>query len=94
MADIHDLTVGQVVFSKSGRDRGLPFIITEVEGNYLYLADGRLRPAERPKKKKRMHIQPTKYVDEEIKEKIIKRRGVLNAEYRKALEPFVKNKLP
>ena len=35
-----EYTVGQVVYSKSGHDKGIPFIITETEGEFIYLVDG------------------------------------------------------
>jgi len=50
---------GQVVFSKCGRDKGNVMVILDVQGEYLYLADGKLRTLERPKKKKAKHVQPT-----------------------------------
>jgi hypothetical protein len=51
---------GTIVFSKAGRDKGKPLVVTEVQGEFLYLVDGKKRPLERPKKKKLKHIQPTK----------------------------------
>ena len=93
MADIHELSVGQVVYSKSGRDRGLPFIIVAMEGNFLRLADGKLRIIEKPKLKKRMHIQPVKSINEEIRKKITEGHNVTDAELRKALEPYLKDRL-
>jgi len=92
MADIHELSPGQVVFSKSGRDRGLPFIVVGVEGNYVWLADGKIRRVNKPKMKKRMHIQPVLVIDEEIKEKIMERFCVTDAELRKTLESFLCDK--
>ena len=53
--------IGQVVYSKAGRDKGCPFIIVAVAENYLYLADGNIRKLVKPKKKKLMHVQPTRY---------------------------------
>lgn len=91
MADIFELTVGQVVFSKRGRDRGGAFFILAVDGDYVWLADGRLRPVQRPKKKKRMHVQPIKSVNTELAKKFTDGALVLDAELRKALEPFNMN---
>ena len=54
--------IGQVVYSKAGRDCGRVFVITRLEGNFAYLSDGGLRPLSHPKKKKHRHIQPTKAV--------------------------------
>jgi len=53
------MEVGQVVFSKCGRDKGRAFMVLSVEGEYVFLADGQLRPLSKPKKKKVKHIQPT-----------------------------------
>ena len=48
-----EYTKGQVVYSISGRDKTMPFIVLAEEGDYLYLADGKLRTLEHPKKKKK-----------------------------------------
>ena len=32
-------------------------MVLREDGEYLYLADGRIRPVERPKKKKRKHVR-------------------------------------
>ena len=47
-----DFETGQIVFSKCGHDKTLPFIVTAVDGEYLYLADGKSRRLEHPKRKK------------------------------------------
>ncbi len=44
-------SVGQVVYSKSGRDKGYAFIATSVEGDYCLLVDGKLHKLAKPKKK-------------------------------------------
>lgn len=83
-----EYTVGQVVFSKCGRDRGRAFIISEVSEEYLYLIDGRLRTLEHPKKKKYKHVQKTNYLKLEIKEKLENRSYILDAEIFKALSEY------
>ena len=62
-----DLT-GRLVFSTSGRDKGLPFILVGIsrQGFYL-LADGRLRKIEKPKRKNPRHVQLTNQADEAIR---------------------------
>ena len=90
--DSGGLSLGQVVFSKSGRDRGLPFIVVGLEGDYAWLADGKYRRAEKPKMKKRMHMQPVKLISCDIKEKITGRSGITDADLRKALESSLCNK--
>lgn len=62
-----DLT-GRLVFSTSGRDKGLPFILVEIgrQGFYL-LADGRLHKIEKPKLKNPRHVQLTNRTAESIR---------------------------
>jgi len=53
------MRVGQIVISKQGRDKGNSFVVIDLQGQYLYLVDGKLRTLSRPKKKKVKHVQPT-----------------------------------
>ena len=50
--------LNRAVVSLAGRDRDTVCIVLREEGEYLFLADGGLRPVERPKKKKRKHVRP------------------------------------
>ncbi len=79
---------GQVVFSKSGRDKSLPFIVVDFDENYVYLADGKLRLLEKPKKKKKMHVQICNDIIEEIKSKLENNLYLNDADLRKALKPY------
>ena len=54
-----NMQIGQIVFSKKGRDKGRALVIVAVDNEYVFLADGQLRPLNKPKKKKAKHIQPT-----------------------------------
>ena len=82
------LETGQVVYSKCGRDKGLPFIVTAIDDdvNYIYLVDGDVRPLAKPKKKKVKHLQPVSCVYDEIKRKLDGNLYLLDAEIRNALE--------
>ncbi len=50
--------VGQMATSRAGRDKDTLYVIVAHEGDFVYLCDGRLKPPERPKKKRLKHIQP------------------------------------
>ena len=63
--------IGQIVYSKAGRDCGKEFVVVGIEGEYLYLSDGSTRKLESPKKKKLKHIQGSYNVSEEIANKIL-----------------------
>ncbi len=81
------ITVGQIVISKCGRDKNMPFIVTQCSEEYLYLVDGALRTMNKPKKKKKRHVQATNTVAGTIVEGL--RAGSLNdAAFRRALETF------
>ncbi len=54
-----NITTGSVVRAKAGRDKDKFFIVLRVEDNYCFIADGRRRKAENPKKKKLIHLAPT-----------------------------------
>ncbi len=83
-----DRSKGQIVFSKSGRDKGMAFIVCDYDEDYVFLADGRLRKLERPKKKKMIHIQITHDVDEDIKNKLENGEHILDSDIRKALAKY------
>lgn len=82
-------SLGQIVFSKCGRDQGKPFIVVSIEEEYVYLVDGRLRKVDNPKLKKIKHIQPTLTINEWIKQKIIEENRLTNSDVRRALEEYL-----
>ena len=53
-----EVSVGDLVVSRAGRDKGRPFVVLRAEEGFVYLADGDLRRLDKPKKKKRMHVKP------------------------------------
>lgn len=79
------LTVGDVVVSCAGRDRGIAFVVVWQDGKMLSLCDGKVHKAGKVKKKKIKHVQktdrhillPSAYDDN--------RDGTFDAEIRKAL---------
>lgn len=48
---------GMVARSQSGHDAGKVYVITKVEEAYVYLVDGKVRTLDKPKKKKKKHVQ-------------------------------------
>lgn len=81
-------TKGQVVYSKKGRDKGKAFIVYDCNEEYAFLVDGDLRKLEKPKKKKLMHVQMTKHIDNEVKKKLDENLYLNNADIKKALEAY------
>ena len=57
--------VGRVVCSKAGKDKGYFMVIVKVEGDKIFVCDGKKRPLERPKLKNRKHVSFTNTLLEE-----------------------------
>lgn len=56
-----EITVGTVIISKAGRDKGRFMVVTEVMSDKVAVIDGKERPIERPKLKNIKHIAYTRY---------------------------------
>ena len=50
---------GGIMQSRAGHDRGDFQVVLRIDGAYAYMADGKRRTLENPKKKKLMHLAPT-----------------------------------
>ena len=77
-----------LVVSKAGRDQGQLFYVIDADEQYVYLADGKSRRLEKPKRKKRKHIAQIPRTESRIAEKIRNGEKVLNSELRKELASF------
>ena len=49
--------VGMLATSKAGHDKDSVYVIIREDGEYIYVADGKSRTVERPKRKNKKHIQ-------------------------------------
>lgn len=55
-----DIRQGSVVIAKAGRDKGKAFAVVDVmNSRTVYIADGKSRPVENPKRKNIIHLQAT-----------------------------------
>ena len=61
-----EMKKGMVVKSLAGHDKTQLFVILDVDGEYVYLADGKCRSVDKPKRKKKKHVQQTNYIYESI----------------------------
>lgn len=48
---------GMLACSKCGHDAGSIYVIIDVDATYVYLVDGRIRTLDKPKRKKKKHVQ-------------------------------------
>ncbi len=78
---------GMFAISLAGHDKGQIYVIIRQDDEYVYLADGNCRPVEKPKKKKKKHIQLIKTgLDEALKTKLTGAQTVYNEEIKHALK--------
>lgn len=74
-----------IVLSLSGRDKGRRFFVVDADEKFLFLADGKLRKAEKPKRKKRKHTQYVCPGPRYAAEKLARDGKITNSDIRRAL---------
>lgn len=80
------MELGQVVYSKAGRDQNRYFAVVEiVDDNYVKIADGDFRRIKNAKLKKVKHLKVTNDLLEKIAEKLKDGKQVYDAELYSAL---------
>ena len=82
---ISDLNIADVVVSTAGRDQGKLFYVIGTDPVYLTLANGKDRTLEKPKLKKRKHIQKVLRSETRVADKLRLGDKVLNSELRRDL---------
>ena len=82
---IPDIKISDVVVSTQGRDQGQWFYVIAEDPVYLFLANGKDRALDRPKRKKRKHVQKVLRSETRVAEKIRSGDKVLNGELRRDL---------
>jgi ribosomal protein L14E/L6E/L27E len=80
-----DITISDVVVSTAGRDAGEWFYVIDEDQTYLFLANGKDRPLDKPKQKKRKHVQKVLRSETRVAEKLRLGDKVLNSELRRDL---------
>lgn len=53
---------GSVVKSSAGHDSGSFYVVLETDGTFAWIADGRVRKVQKPKKKNHRHLKPANTV--------------------------------
>ena len=81
---------GQLAISRSGHDKGRIYVILKEEADSVFLADGRLKSLEKPKKKNKKHIQVIKKLSENIMELLSSDREFGNEEIKRDIKLYQK----
>ena len=82
---IQDISISDVVISTAGRDQGQLFYCIGTDNQYVSLADGKGRTLDKPKRKKRKHVQKVLRAETRVADKIRNGDKVLNSELRRDL---------
>ena len=80
-----DIIISDVVVSTAGRDQGELFYVIGEEPLYLLLANGKDRSLDKPKRKKRKHVQKVLRSETRVAAKLLSGDKVLNGELRRDL---------
>ena len=80
-----DLQIADVVASTAGRDMGKWFYVVNLDDTYLFLANGKDRTLEKPKRKKRKHTRKVLRSETRVAAKLVSGDKVLNSELRRDL---------
>ena len=89
--ELSDIKISDLVISTAGRDAGTLFYVIGEEAPYLYLANGKDRPLDRPKRKKRKHVQKVLRPETRVAQKLMRGDKVLNGELRRDLAFLAKD---
>ena len=79
------ISTGDVVSSTAGRDQGQLFYVIDVDDQFVTLVNGKNRPVEKPKRKKRKHVEKVLRSETRVAEKLRSGDKVLNGELRRDL---------
>ena len=79
------IATADVVSSTAGRDQGQLFYVMDADDQFVTLVNGRNRPVEKPKRKKRKHTKPVLRSETRVAAKLRCGDKVLNSELRRDL---------
>jgi len=88
---LSDFHISDLVISTAGRDKNELFYVIAEEDAYLLLANGKDRPLDRPKRKKRKHVQKVLRPETRVAQKLKRGDKVLNGELRRDLAFLAKD---
>lgn len=85
---------GALAISKAGHDRDRIYVIVGEEGDFVYLADGRIRSLHAPKKKNKKHMQIIKKLPPDVAAVLADRAGWSDLTLKRAIKLYRIQKQP
>ena len=83
-----EVSKADMIVSLAGRDKGQLFFVIDTDDQFVYLADGKGRRLESPKRKKRRHVRKLPLYPSRVAEKLRNGDKVLNSELRRELAAY------
>ena len=83
--DLSDFMIADVVEAIAGREKGQWYYVIAANDEFLFLANGKDRSLEQPKRKKRKHAKKVLRSETRVAEKLRAGDKVLNSELRRDL---------
>lgn len=77
-----------LAISTAGHDKGSIYVIVKEEADMYYLADGKCKTLEKPKKKNKKHIQIIKKLPKEVTEVFTWKESFRNEEIKRAIKLY------
>lgn len=81
-----ELEKGMLAISKAGHDKDSWYVVLNIEETNVFLVNGKNRTIEKPKRKKRKHLQPVNEVPEILREKLQTKEPWTNEEIKRAIK--------
>lgn len=83
-----EIMSAHLVEATAGRERGKLFYVMDTDGEYLFLADGKSRRVEAPKRKKCKHVRFIADTGDRVATKIRENEKITNSELRKSIASY------
>ena len=80
--------VGCFGVSRAGHDCDEIYVIINSDAEYVYLADGKSKTVDKPKKKKKKHVQIIIHIDQAIEEKLCQDKLFINEDIKRAIKLY------
>ena len=87
---MNDFEIGMLAVSKAGHDMDHLYVIMDMDSEYVYLVDGRIRTLDCPKKKKKKHVQIIHWKDVNLIDKIMN-KTLINEDVKRVLKLYKRN---
>ncbi len=88
--DVSRFKIGQMVEATAGHDTAKVYVIIDIQGERLFLADGKRKTVENPKVKNICHVRRMNYIDPAIEKNLDQQIELNNEMVQEAVVKFEK----